>query len=69
MAVLRTAMHIPVTCGTERNQVLLCVVTGLAAMLLMMNLKMQRCAACLASPVIPLQDFSTKLFVRFRIQP
>jgi uncharacterized membrane protein len=39
MASLRATMHIPVACGTERNQVLLCVITGLAAMLLMMNLK------------------------------
>ena len=38
-------------------------------MLLMMNLKVRRCAACLASPAIPLQHFLTKLLVRFRIQP
>ena len=43
--------------------------TGLAAMLLMMNLKVGRCAACLASPAIPLQHFFTKLLVRFGIQP
>jgi hypothetical protein len=43
--------------------------SGLAAMLLMMNLKVRRCAACLASPAIPLQHFFTKLLVRFGIQP
>ena len=69
MASLRTMMHILVACGTERNQVLLRVISRLAAMLLMMNLKARRCAAYLASPVIPLQHFFTKLFVRFGIQP
>jgi hypothetical protein len=38
-------------------------------MLLMMNLKARRCAACLASPAISLQHRLTKLLVRFRIQP
>jgi len=37
-------------------------------MLLMMNLKVRRCAACLASPAIPLQHFLTKLLVQFGIQ-
>jgi hypothetical protein len=62
-------MHILVACGTERDQVLLGVISGLAAMLLMMNLKVRGCAAGLASPAIPLQHCSTKLLVRFRIQP
>jgi DNA-binding XRE family transcriptional regulator len=34
----------------------------------MMNLKVRRCAAGLASPAIPLQHFLTKLLVQFRIQ-
>ena len=61
-------MHILVACGTERNQVLLGVVSGQAAMLLMMNLKVRRCAAGLASPAIPLQHFLTKLLVHFKTQ-
>jgi hypothetical protein len=38
-------------------------------MLLMVNLKARRCAACLAPPAVSLQHFLTKLLVRFRIQP
>ena len=34
-------MHLRVTCGTERNQVLLGIVSGLASMLFMVDLKVQ----------------------------
>ena len=63
------AMHIRVTCGTERDQILLGIVSGLASMLFMVDFKVQPRAASLASPVVPLQNLSTELLVRFRIQP
>jgi hypothetical protein len=62
-------MHILVAHGTKRNQVSLWLISALAAMLLMMNLKVRRCAACLASPAIPLQHFFTKSRVRFGFSP
>jgi hypothetical protein len=62
-------MHILVAYGRKRNQVSLWLISVLAAMLLMMNLKVRRCAACLASPAIPLQHFFTKSRLRFGIQP
>ena len=69
VASLRTTMHILVARGTERNKVPFRIISGLAATLLMMNLKVQHYAACLASPPIPSQHFFTKLLVRFGIQP
>ena len=63
------AMLVRVTCGTERNQILLGIVSGLTAVLSMVDFKVQPCAASLASPAVPLQDESTKLLVRFGIQP
>ena len=66
---LLLAMHFRVTCGTERDQVLLGIVSGLASVLFMVDLKVHPCAARLASPAVPLQDLSTELLVRFRIQP
>ena|SRR6266404_9640535 len=62
-------MQLRMTCGTEGNQVQLGIVSGLASVLFMMDLKIHPCAASLASPAIPLQDLSTELLVRFRIQP
>jgi hypothetical protein len=41
----------------------------MAALLLMVDLKVRHSSASLASPAIPLQDFSTKSLVRFRIWP
>ena len=61
-------MHLRVTYRTERDQVLLGIVSGLASVLCMVDLEVHSCAATLASPAVPLQDFSTELFVRFRIQ-
>jgi hypothetical protein len=63
------AMRFRVTCGAERDQVLVGIVSGLASMLLMVDLKVHPCATCLASPAVPPQDLSTELLVRFRIQP
>ena len=63
------AMHFRVTCGTERNQVLLGIVSGLASVLFMVDLKVHPRAARLASPAVPPQDLSTELLVGFRIQP
>jgi hypothetical protein len=63
------AMHLRVTCGTERDEVLLGIVSGLAAVLFMVDLKVQPRAASLASPAVPPQDLSTELLVRFWTQP
>ena len=62
------AMHLCVAFGTERDQVLLGIVSGLASVLFMVDLKVRPCPASLASPAIPMQDLSTQLFVRFGIQ-
>jgi hypothetical protein len=40
-------MHFRVTCGTERDQVLLGIVSGLASVLFMVDLKVQPSAAYL----------------------
>ena len=62
-------MDLRVTCGTERDEVLFGIVSGLASVSFVMDLKVQPRAASLASPAIPLQDLSTELLVRFGIQP
>ena len=62
-------MHIRVTWGTERNQILLGIVSGLTAVLYMVEFKVQPRAASLASPAIPPQNLSIELLVRFRVQP
>jgi hypothetical protein len=56
-------MHLRVTCGTERNQVVLGIVSGLASVLCVVNLKVQLRAASLASPAVPPQDLLTQLLV------
>src|SRR6266436_7777088 len=62
-------MHRSVTCGTESDQVLLGIVSGLASVLLVVNFKVQPRAASLASPAVLLQDLLTQLLVRSRIEP
>jgi hypothetical protein len=57
------AMHFRVTCGAERDQVLLGIVSGLASVLFMVDLKVHPGAATLASPAVPTQDLSTQLLV------
>jgi hypothetical protein len=57
-----------VTISTQRDQVLLGVVSGLSTKLLVMNLKIPPAATTLATPSVPSQYLSTKLFVPFRIQ-
>jgi hypothetical protein len=52
-----------VALSTERNQVLLGIITALATKLFMVNLKLLSTAAHLASPSIPAQYFPTKLLV------
>src|SRR2546421_8750605 len=53
----------------QRDQVVLGIVPGSAAELLMMNLKISKASAGLASPSIPLQHFSTELLVGFGRKP
>jgi len=66
---LLLTMRIRVTRGTKRDQIVLGIVSGLASVLFMVDLKVQPRAACLASPAVPLQDLSTELLVRFGIKP
>src|SRR5882762_2815905 len=62
------AMHLRVTCGTERNQALRGIVSALASALFTVDLKVQPRAASLAFPSVPLQGLLTDLLIRFRIQ-
>lgn len=63
------AMHLRVTGRAEREKVLLGIVSVLASILLVVDLKVQPRAAYLASPPVPPQDLSTELLVRFIVQP
>ena len=53
----------------QGDQVVLGIVSGLAAEFFVMNLKIRKAAAGLTSPSVPLQDFSTELLVRFGSKP
>jgi hypothetical protein len=57
-------VHSSVACGAERNQVLLRVVSGLAAEFLVVNFQVGHRATRLASPAIPLEYLVAKLFVQ-----
>jgi len=63
------AMHFRVTFGTERDQILVGIVSSVASILFVVDLKLHLRPANLASPAVPPQDLLTQLFVRFRIQP
>ena len=62
-------MHLRVTGRAERDKVLLGIVSGLASVLFMVDLKVRPCTAPLACPAVPSQDLPTKLLVRFIVQP
>jgi hypothetical protein len=51
------------------DQVLDRIIAGPTAKLLVMNLQILRSAAQLTFPSVPLQHFSTKLLVRFTVDP
>jgi hypothetical protein len=53
----------------ERNQVLFCVVAGVAAKFLVMDFQVRHDATRLTSPAIPAQDFLPQALVQYRIQP
>src|ERR1019366_7460825 len=63
-----TAMQGQVAVAAQRDQVLLRIIPGLTAKFFVMNLQVLQAPAGLTSPSIPLQDFSTKLLVRFGVQ-
>jgi hypothetical protein len=63
-----TAMQGQVAVAAQRDQVLLRIIPGLTAKFLVMDLEVLQAPAGLTSPSIPLQDFSTKVLVQFRIQ-
>ena len=56
-------MCFSMTGGTQRDQVVLGILTQLTAKLLVMNLKIAPAAARLTFPSIPLQNFATELLV------
>jgi hypothetical protein len=56
-------MQFLMTNGTQRDQVLLGIVSRLAAEFLMMDLKIIETAARLTSPAVPVQDLATELLV------
>ena len=58
-------MCFSMTGGTQRDQVVLGILSQLTAELLVMNLKIAPAAARLTFPSIPLQNFATELLVRF----
>jgi hypothetical protein len=60
-------MHSGVACGTNRNQLLLPVVAGLATKLLVMNFEVEHCATRLASPTVATQHLVAKSVVQLRI--
>jgi hypothetical protein len=53
----------------EGNQILGCIITQSAPRLNVMDLKILHSPARLTTPAIPLQDFTAKLAIRFRIKP
>jgi hypothetical protein len=55
--------------ATQRNQVLLRIITGLAAKFLVMNLQIGHRAAGLASPSIATEYLVAELFVWLGIEP
>jgi hypothetical protein len=61
------AMHLRVTFGTERDQILVGIVSSLASILFVVDLKLHLRPANLASPAVPLQNLSTELLVGFQI--
>jgi hypothetical protein len=54
--------------GAKRNQILLGIITGLAAKFLVMNLKVRHRAAGLASPAVSVQHMVVELFVQSGIK-
>jgi len=62
-------MHCTVACSTKSNQILARIVTGMATKFLMMDLKIDHCAARLASPTVAAQDLLAQVFILFAIEP
>jgi hypothetical protein len=56
-------MHGGVAFAAQRDQILLGIVAGMAAKLLVVNLKIRHRAARLASPAIPAEHFVANLVV------
>jgi hypothetical protein len=52
-----------VTASAQRDQILLGVVPSSATKLFVVNLQIARCAAGLATPSIPFQDFLVELAI------
>jgi hypothetical protein len=63
------AMCVPVASSAKGDEILLRIIATAATELFVVNLKIGRCAARLASPAISPQDFLPKPFVVFRVEP
>jgi hypothetical protein len=61
-------MHGSVALAAQRDQVPLGIFAGMAAKLLVVNLKIGYCATRLASPTVPAEHLVAKLVVQFGIQ-
>jgi len=63
------AVHRSVACGTEGNQILPRIITGVAAKLFVVDFEVGHRTARLASPTIARKHLNTELIIRLRIEP
>jgi hypothetical protein len=63
------AMHSGVACSAQRDQILLCIGSQMAAELSVVHLKIRHPTAGLTPPAVATQDLLAQTFVRHGIQP
>jgi len=63
------AVHVGVARGTEGNQILPRIITGVAAKLFVVDFEVGHRTARLASPTVARQHLNAELIVRLRIEP
>ena len=69
MSKRSAVMDSVVACRTKRNQILLCIVTGLTAKVFVMDFEVGPCATRLTSPAIPTQHLIAQVFIQLGIEP
>ena len=62
-------MDVTVAISAKRDQIFICVITQSASRANVMDLKMIRAAAALASPAVTLQHFDAEFAVSLWVQP
>ena len=62
------SMHLFVALSAQGNQILFLITTRVASKFEVVYLQILHAAAKLATPAVALQDFTTELTVRFRVQ-